>query len=49
MVSVQVIALYGSDLWWDQKEGSRQNNLWLLVNQLTRSTMGGLETTPRGE
>jgi hypothetical protein len=45
---VQAVALYGSELLWDPKEGSRRDDLQLLLNRQARSTLGALRTTPRG-
>jgi hypothetical protein len=45
---VQAVALYGSELWWDPKEGSRRDDLQLLLNRQARSTLGALPTTLRG-
>jgi hypothetical protein len=45
---VQAVALYGSELWWDPKEGSRRDDLQLLLNRQATSTPGELPTTPRG-
>ena len=44
----QVVALYGSELWWDHREVGRQDDLQLLLNQQARSILGALLTTPRG-
>ena len=45
---VQAVALYSSELWWDPKTGSGQDDLQLLLNRQARSTLGALPTTPRG-
>jgi len=44
---VQAVALYGSELSWDLKEGSRRDDLQLLLNRLARSTLGAQPTSPR--
>jgi len=45
---VQVVALYGSELWWDPKEVGRRDDLQLLLYQQARSILGALCTTPQG-
>jgi hypothetical protein len=45
---VQAVALYGSELWLDLKEGSRRDVMKLILNRHGRSTLGALPTTPRG-
>jgi len=45
---VQVVALYGSELWWDPKEVGRRDDLQLLFNRQARSIMGSLPKTARG-
>jgi hypothetical protein len=45
---VQAVALYGSDLLCNVKEGSRRDDLQLLLNQQARSTLAALPTTLRG-
>jgi len=44
---VQAVALNGSELSWDPKEGSRQDDLQLPLNREARSTQGALPTTLR--
>ena len=48
MVCIQAVALYGSELWWDPKEGGRRDDLQLLLNRQARSILGALPTIPRG-
>jgi len=43
---VQVVALYGSVLWWDHREVGRRYDLQLLLNRQARSILGVLPTTP---
>jgi hypothetical protein len=45
---VQVVALYGSELWWDPRETGRRDDLQLLLNRQARSTLGALPTTLLG-
>jgi len=45
---VQVVALYGSALWWDAKEAGRRDDLQLLLNRQARSILGALPSTPQG-
>jgi len=45
---VQVVAPYGSELWWDPREVGRRDDLQLLLNRQARSILGALPTTPRG-
>ena len=45
---VQVVALYGSELWWDSREVGRRDDLQLLLYRQARSILGALPTTPRG-
>jgi hypothetical protein len=45
---VQVVARYGSELWWDPKEVGRRDDLQLLLNPQARSIIGALPTTPKG-
>jgi hypothetical protein len=42
--TVQLIALYGSELWWDSQSG-REQDLQKLVNKSARCTMGMFRTT----
>jgi len=44
---VQAVTLNGSELWWDLIDGSRLDDLQLLLNRQARSTLGALPTTPR--
>jgi len=46
--SVQVVALYGSQLWWDPTNGSWRDDLHLILNWLARSTLGMLLANQRG-
>jgi hypothetical protein len=46
--SVQAVALYGSELWWDQREIGTREGLQLLLNQQARSTLGALPPTAMG-
>ena len=48
VVSVQAVALYGSELWWDPSEGGRRDDLQLLLNRQARSILGTLPTTSQG-
>jgi len=45
---IQVVALYGSELWWDPKDVGRQDNLQLFLNRQARFILRALPTTPRG-
>jgi hypothetical protein len=45
---VQTVALYGSELLWDPKEGSWRDDLQLLFNRQARSTLRALLTTLSG-
>jgi hypothetical protein len=45
---VQAVTLYGSQLWWDQREIGRREDLQLLLNRQARSTLGALPMTPMG-
>jgi hypothetical protein len=45
---VQGGALFGSELWWARKKGSRRDNLQLLFNRHAMSALGALLMTPRG-
>jgi len=45
---VQAITLYKSEVWWDPKEGSRRDDLQLLLNRKARSTLRPLLTTLTG-
>jgi len=45
---VQVVALYGSELWWDPSEAGRRDDLQLLLNRQARSILGVLPTMPWG-
>jgi len=45
---IQVVALYGSELWWDPREIGRLDDLQLLLYRQARSILGALPTTPRG-
>jgi len=45
---VQSVALYGCKPWCDLKEGSRWEDLQLLLNFQSKSTLGMLTTTPKG-
>ena len=45
---IQAVALYGSELWWDQKETGRREDLQLLLDRQARSTLSALPTTPLG-
>lgn len=48
VVCVEAIALYGCELWWNPKEGSRRDILQLLLNPQAMSTVGARTTTMRG-
>ena len=48
MACIQAVTLYGSELWWDQREIGRREDLQLLLNRQARSTLGALATTPMG-
>jgi len=45
---VQVVSVYGSELWWDPNEAGRRHDFQLLLNRQARSILGALPTTPRG-
>jgi len=49
---VQASALYGAELWWDDREGSgvknRCDELQRLENQLGRAVTGNFRTTNLG-
>ena len=46
---IQVVALYGSELWWDPEKVARRHDIELRHNQQTRSVEGALPTTQRGD
>jgi hypothetical protein len=47
VASVQAVALYGSELWWDPKEVGRRGGLQRLLNCQARSILGTLPTTSK--
>ena len=47
MVCVQVVALDGSELWWDPGDVGKRDDLQLLLNRQAGSNLGTLPTTPR--
>jgi len=48
VTSVQVVAIYGSEHWWDRQDVGRRDDLQLLHNRQPRSILGALPTTPPG-
>jgi hypothetical protein len=46
---VQVVALYGSELWWDPREVGRGEDLQVFLNRQSRSILGALRHTLQGE
>jgi len=47
VVCIQVVTLYGSELWWDPKEVGSWDDLQLLLNRQAKSVLGVPATTPR--
>jgi hypothetical protein len=45
---VQAVSLYGIELWWDQREVGRRDDLKLLLYRQPSSILGALPTTPQG-
>ena len=46
--SIQAVAPYGCELWWDPREVGRPDDFQLLLHRRARSILGALPTTPRG-
>jgi len=49
IASVQAVALYGGELWWDPKEGSWRYDLQYLLKRHARLTPGTVPSTSKGK